>query len=50
MGVLPSLMNFTESDTVFHPSDAASAEKIDSYVYLNGTYPKNRIDIEVFKE
>lgn len=50
MVLLPSLVTPGQSSTVFRPSDTASAEKIDSYVYLNGTYPKRRIDIDLFED
>ena len=50
MVLLPSLLNPAESYTVFRPSDTASPDKMGSYVYLNGTYPKNRIDIDIFKD
>jgi arylsulfatase A-like enzyme len=50
MASLPAFTNPGERYTLFRPSDTAPAEKIDPYVYLNGTYPKNRIDIDIFKD
>lgn len=50
MVMRPSLLTPTGSSIAFRPSDTASAAKIDYYIYLKGTYPKHRIDIDLFKD
>lgn len=48
--LLPSLVAADENVAPFNPSTNASPEKTDSYVYLAGTFPLDRVAIDLFKD
>jgi len=48
MAALPSFTAEAGRRTQFHPSGVADPAKTDPYVYLQGTYPLHRVDIDIF--